>query len=74
MKSYRLATAKPKWPDFSTHGYSKDPAGFFEELLMLLGNADGTARILVGGVELPNLMLMAILQNSFPARQYIYIR
>ncbi|MBR9988094.1 MAG: radical SAM protein [Desulfosarcina sp.] len=55
-------------------GYSKDPAGFFEELLKLLGSADGNARILVGGIELPHLMLMAILEVVLPGNKFISIK
>ena len=55
-------------------GYNNNPGGFFKELLMLLGKADGSGRILVNGVELPQLMLMAILEVVLPGNKFISIK
>ncbi|MCB2147384.1 MAG: radical SAM protein [Deltaproteobacteria bacterium] len=55
-------------------GYSEHPGGFFEELLMLLGKADGSGRIRINGVELPQLMLMAILEVVLPGNKFISIK
>jgi lysine 2,3-aminomutase len=55
-------------------GYNQDPGGFFEELLMLLGNAGGTSKILVNGIELPHRMLMAILEIVLPGNKFISIK
>ena len=55
-------------------GYSGNPKGFFSELLVLLGKADGTAKISINGIELPNLMLMAILEVALPGNKFISIK
>ena len=49
-------------------GYPDDPRGFFYELAELIGKADGSLKIAVGGVELPHLLLMAVMAGD-AARQ-----
>jgi L-lysine 2,3-aminomutase len=55
-------------------GYSGNPKGFFSELLVLLGKADGTAKIAINHIELPHLMLMAILEIVLPGNKFIAIK
>jgi len=55
-------------------GFRDDPRGFFSELLLLLGKADGTGKIAVNGVELPHRMLMAILEVVLPGNRFTSIR
>jgi len=55
-------------------GYSDNPKGFFSELLMLLGKADGTKKIFINSIELPHLMLMAILEVVLPGNKFISIK
>jgi len=55
-------------------GYSDNPRGFFSELLVLLGKADGTAKIAINDIELPHLMLMAILEVVLPGNKFISIK
>ncbi|MCJ7538816.1 MAG: radical SAM protein [Desulfobacterales bacterium] len=57
-----------------TCGYSDNPKGFFSELLMLLGKADGTKKISINRIELPHLMLMAILEVVLPGNKFISIK
>jgi len=54
--------------------YKNNPKGFFSELLVLLGKADGTGRIRINGVELPHLLLMAILEVVLPGNRFISIK
>ena len=55
-------------------GYRGNPKGFFVELLVLLGNADGTAKITINGIELPHRLLMAILEVVLPGNKFISIK
>ncbi len=55
-------------------GYSDNPKGFFSELLVLLGKADGATKIFINGIELPHLMLMAILEVVLPGNKFISIK
>lgn len=55
-------------------GYSDNPKEFFSELLVLLGKADGTGRIRINGVELPHLLLTAILEVVLPGNRFISIK
>jgi len=55
-------------------GYSDNPRGFFSELLALLGKADGTTRISMNGIELPHMLLMAILEVVLPGNKFISIK
>jgi len=57
-----------------TCGYSDNPKGFFSELLVLLGKADGTGKIRINGIELPHLLLMAILEVALPGNRFISIK
>ncbi|MGD9112711.1 MAG: radical SAM protein, partial [Desulfobacterales bacterium] len=50
------------------------PKGFFSELLVLLGKADGTAKIFISDIELPHMMLMAILEVVLPGNKFISIK
>jgi L-lysine 2,3-aminomutase len=55
-------------------GYRDNPKGFFSELLVLLGKADGTAKIVINDIELPHMMLMAILEVVLPGNKFISIK
>jgi lysine 2,3-aminomutase len=55
-------------------GYSDNPKGFFTELLVLLGKADGTAKIAINDIVLPHRMLMAILEVVLPGNKFISIK
>jgi lysine 2,3-aminomutase len=55
-------------------GYSRNHEGFFAELLALLGKADGTHSIVVNGIELPHLLLMAILEVVLPGNKFVSIK
>jgi hypothetical protein len=55
-------------------GYAGNPEGFFKQLLAQLGKADGTCKIAVNGIELPHLMLMAILEVALPGNRFISIK
>ncbi|MDY6792247.1 MAG: radical SAM protein [Thermodesulfobacteriota bacterium] len=54
--------------------YNNNPKGFFSELLMLLGKADGTGKISINGVELPHLLLVAILEVVLPGNRFTSIK
>ena len=55
-------------------GHGGDPEGFFSELLAQLATADGTRKIAVNGIELPHLMLMAIMEVVLPGNAFISIK
>jgi len=55
-------------------GYSGDAEGFFKELLLQLSLADGTKKILINNIEMPPLMLMAILELVLPGNRFISIK
>ena len=55
-------------------GYEDDPEGFFAELLALLGTADGTGRIAVNGIEMPHLLLTAVLEVVLPGDKFIAVK
>ena len=55
-------------------GYHDNPRGFFSELLVLLGKADGTAKIAINDIELPHRMLMAIMEVVLPGNKFISIK
>ncbi len=55
-------------------GHGGDPEGFFSELLAQLATADGKRKINVNGIELPHLMLMAILEVVLPGNKFISIK
>ena len=55
-------------------GYRDNPDGFFSELLILLGKADGTAKLAINGIELPHLMLMAILEVVLPGNKFVSVK
>jgi len=55
-------------------GYADDPQGFFTDLLAQLGKADGTKKIVVGDIEMPHLLLMAILEVVLPGNRFISIK
>ncbi len=54
-------------------GYSSDPKGFFEELLSILVNGE-MKKIIINGIQIPHLMLMAILEQVLPGHGYISIK
>ena len=55
-------------------GYRDDPRGFFTNLLTRLGIADGTGKIAVNGIEMPHLLLMAVLEVVLPGNTFISIK
>jgi lysine 2,3-aminomutase len=55
-------------------GYKDNPEGFFSELLGLLAHADGTHKIVMNGIELPHLLLVAILELVLPGNKFMSIR
>lgn len=55
-------------------GCGDDPETFFAELLTQLGRANGTSQIAIGGVQLPKLMSMAILEVALPGNKFISIK
>ena len=55
-------------------GYGDRPEGFFSELLAQLGKADGSGEIVINGIELPHLLLMAIMEVILPGNRFISIR
>jgi len=55
-------------------GHGGDPEGFFSELLAQLATADGKRKIKVNGIELPHLMLMAVLEVALPGDKFISIK
>jgi L-lysine 2,3-aminomutase len=55
-------------------GYSDNPKGFFSELLVLLGKANSSEKITINDIELPHLMLMAILEVALPGDKTIAIK
>ncbi|MEJ2169770.1 MAG: lysine 2,3-aminomutase, partial [Desulfobacterales bacterium] len=57
----------------SAAGYANSPQGFFAELTEKLAGANGTP-IAVGGIDLPNLFVLSILEKIIPGNRYISIR
>ncbi|KPJ76331.1 MAG: lysine 2,3-aminomutase [Deltaproteobacteria bacterium SG8_13] len=55
-------------------GCSGDPETFFSQLLLTLGKADGNETISINGIEMPHLLLMAILEVVLPGNQFISIK
>jgi lysine 2,3-aminomutase len=55
-------------------GHGENPKDFFSELLLLLGKADGTAKIALNDIELPHMLLMAVLEVVLPGNKFISIR
>lgn len=54
--------------------YADDPESFFRELLDKLGLADGSGKITINGVEMPHLLLVAILEVVLPGNGFISIK
>ena len=54
-------------------GYDDVP-GFLSELLQQLGRADGTGKIIINDIEMPHLLLMAILEVVLPGNRFISIK
>jgi lysine 2,3-aminomutase len=54
--------------------YGTDTEGFYQELLAQLGRADGTTRIALNGIEMPHLLLMAILEVVLPGNRFISVK
>ncbi|MCF6246373.1 MAG: radical SAM protein [Desulfobacula sp.] len=54
-------------------GYANDPRGFFKELLSILVNGE-MKRIVIKGIQIPHLMLMAILEQVLPGHGYVSIK
>jgi len=57
----------------SAAGYANSPQGFFTELTEKLASANG-APIAVGGIDLPNLFVLSILEKIIPGNRFISIR
>jgi len=57
----------------SAAGYANSLQGFFAELTEKLAGANG-APIAVGGIDLPNLFVLSILEKIIPGNRYISIR
>ncbi len=55
-------------------GFAGNPEGFFTELLAMLGKADGSGRIAVNEVELPHLLLMAVMEVILPGNRFMSIQ
>lgn len=55
-------------------GHENDPQSFFEELLAGLGRADGTTAIEVGGIAMPHLLLMEILEVVLPGNRFVSVK
>jgi len=55
-------------------GYDQDAHGFFTHLLDLLGQANGTQKIIINNVKMPHLLLMAILEILLPGNQLVTIK
>ena len=55
-------------------GHGGDPHGFFSALLAELAIATGARKIAVNGIELPHLMLMAIMEVVLPGNAFISIK
>jgi len=55
-------------------GYGDNPEGFFQDLLARLGTADGSEKIAVNGLELPHLLLMAVLEVVLPGNKFISVK
>ena len=55
-------------------GYGDNSGGFFSELLAMLGKADGTKKISINNINLPHLMLMAILEVVLPGNRFVSIK
>ncbi len=54
-------------------GYRDNREGFLERLLDLLGRADGTGRIAINGIELPPMLLVAVLEVALPGNRFVSI-
>jgi L-lysine 2,3-aminomutase len=59
---------------FTACGFTDDPEGFFSDLLLLLGKANGTTKILLDAIEMPHLMLMALMEVLLPGEQFISVK
>jgi len=55
-------------------GYPDDTAGFFTELLSRLGQADGTRKIRVNDIQLPPMLLVAILEEVLPGAKFLSVK
>ncbi len=55
-------------------GYADDAEGFFKDMLQQLGRADGTRKIVINNIEMPHLLLMAILELVLPGNRFISIK
>jgi len=54
-------------------GYSDDPKGFFSEILSAIVNGE-MKKIVINQVEIPHLMLVAIIEQVIPGHGYISIK
>lgn len=58
----------------SVCGFGDNPEGFLEELLEQLGEADGSKKIAVNSIEIPQLLLVAILEVLLPGNGFCSIK
>ena len=54
-------------------GYPNDPKGFFKEILSILVNGE-MKKINIKGIQIPHLMLVAILEQVLPGHGYVSIK
>ena len=55
-------------------GYAADAAGFLTAVLAQLGRAAGAEKITINDIEMPHLLLMAILEVALPGNRFISIK
>ena len=55
-------------------GYGGDPEGFFSDLLAQLAHADGTRTVRINNVEMPHLLLVAVLEVLLPGSKFMSIK
>ncbi|MEJ2038998.1 MAG: radical SAM protein, partial [Desulfosarcinaceae bacterium] len=55
-------------------GCDSDPHAFFDDLLGQLGRADGSTTLAVGGIRLPHLLLMSVMETVLPGNGFISVK
>lgn len=58
----------------SSCGCADDPESFFRLLLKEIGIADGTGKIAINGIEIPHMLLVAVLEIVLPGSGFISIK
>jgi L-lysine 2,3-aminomutase len=75
IKIIRAGDGRTRWSRLlEACGHDDNPYAFFTELLDLLGKADGTRKLAINGVDLPHLMLMAVMEIVLPGNKFISIK